>query len=328
MNRSLFPFKFLSIISGIFFLTAAIPVAAQFSTPDTSLKDSSVFEVRLPMTILDKKKQFVSGLTRADFMVYENGQPQEITFFSDEKTTSPVYVGVLMDTSPSTRTMMTFSKQAAKNFFQSVVRRGKDKAAFVTFDHEINLRQDFTEKINLLERAINSVRETGSNTALYDAVYQFCDQSLRSAAGRRVIVLITDGDDTFSRAELRDAIDIAQRTETVIYGISTSGGFLSLAPGVEAGMSGRNEGDKILARMTNETGGEAFFIRDSVALENAFARIASELHSQYVLSYRPSNQEYDGRERKIEVRFTDERKTKNYKIRTKTKYRAIPDPVR
>lgn len=316
--------KFFGLVSLFLVLTALTSVPAQ---DKDVVKASDVFEVRLPVVVLDKKKQFVANLARQDFSVLENGQPQEITSFTDEKNSPPVFVGVLMDTSPSTRMKMGFSKQAAKNFVYSVTRLKKDKGAFVTFDHEIKLRQDFTGNLGLLEKAIENVKETGQKTNLYDAIYQFCDQSLRNAAGRRVIVVITDGEDTFSRADLKDAIDLAQRTETVIFTVSTKGGFLGSVPGVEAGLP-KDQGDKILDRLAAETGGQAFFTGDMTELEQAFDKISQELRSQYVITYRPANQEKDGRERKIEVRFSDEQKAKSYKIRTKKKYRAVKENLK
>jgi len=287
---------------------------------------TKIFEVRLPVTVT-LKKNLVSGFSKGDFQVFEDGVEQEVTFFSDQKTNPPVFVGVLMDTSPSTAGKIGFSKEAAKNFIYTVTRLRKDKAAFMTFDHEINLRQDFTDKLDLLDRAVDKVNKVGSQTSLYDAVWQFSDEKLRNVPGRRVIVLITDGDDTFSRAELKDAIDIAQRTETTIFGISTKAGFLGTVPGVEAGTV-KDKGDKYLTQLCEETGGEAFFTGDMLELERAFKKISEELRSQYIITYRPANQNYDGKDRKIEVRFTDKDKGKDYKIRTKTSYRAIKDSLK
>jgi VWFA-related protein len=250
-----------------------------------------------------------------------------VTFFTDEKTNPPVYVGVLMDTSPSAAGKMTFSKEAAKNFIYTVTRVRKDKAAFMTFDNEVNLRQDFTDKLDLLDKAVDKVKKVGSQTALYDAVWQFSDEKLRNAPGRRVIVVITDGDDTFSRAELRDAIDIAQRTETTVFGISTKAGFLGTVPGVEAGTV-KDKGDKLLTQLCEQTGGEAFFTGDMLDLEKAFKKISDELRSQYIITYRPTNQNFDGKERKIEVRFRDKSKEGDYKIRTKSSYRAVRDSLK
>lgn len=283
----------------------------------------------MPVTVTDrkKKKDLVAGLSRGDFSVFEDGVQQEVTFFSDEKTNPPIYVGVLMDTSPSTSGKLTFSKQAAKDFIYTVTRLRKDKAAFMTFDNEVNLIQDFTDKLDLLDRSIDKIKKVGSQTALYDAIWQFSDEKLRSAPGRRVIVLITDGDDTFSRADLNDAIDIAQRTETTIFGISTKAGFLGTVPGVDAGTV-KDKGDKYLTRLCEETGGEAFFTGKLIELEEAFTKISKELRSQYIITYRPANQNYDGKERKVEVRFTDKSKEKDYRIRTKSSYRAVRDSLK
>lgn len=289
-------------------------------------EDVKVFEVRLPVTVKDKKKNLVSGMTKNDFVVLEDGVPQEVTFFTTEKSNPPVYVGVLMDTSASTKGKLQFSKESAMNFIYTVIKQRKDKAAFMTFDHDVDLKQDFTDKQDLLQRAVDKIKKTGSNTALYDAIWQFSDEKMRTAPGRRVIVLITDGDDTFSRASIEDAIDIAQRTETTIFGISTKEGFLGAVPGVEAGTI-KDKGDKYLTRLCEETGGEAFFTGDMLALERALKKVSDELASQYIITYRPENQNYDGKKRKVEVVFKDKEKSKNLKIRAKESYRAVRDAL-
>ncbi|MDI1242040.1 MAG: VWA domain-containing protein [bacterium] len=307
------------------FALSAMTAAAQVptATPDDSLR---TFEVRLPVTVTNKK-ELVAGLSRGDFAVFEDGVQQEVTFFTSDATNPPVYVGVLMDTSPSTAGKLQFSREAAKNFIFTVTRLRKDKAAFMTFDHQVSLQQDFTDKLDLLDRAVDKVKKTGSQTALYDAVWQFADEKLRGVPGRRVIVIITDGDDTFSRAELQDAIDIAQRTETTVFAISTKAGFLGSVPGVEAGTV-KDKGDKDLVRLAEATGGEAFFSGDMTQLERSFTRISKELQGQYIITYRPANQNYDGRARKIEVRLTNRDLEKKFKLRTKESYRAIRDSLR
>lgn len=306
----------------LFILTAF--VFSAFAQDDDPV---GTFEVRLPVTVKDKKNNLVAGLTRNDFIVYEDGVPQEVTFFTDEKNNPPIYVGVLMDTSISTQGKLDFSKQAAKDFIYTVTKVRKDKAAFMTFDHDVNLRQDFTDKLDLLDSAVDKVKKVGSQTALYDALWIFTDEKLRNAPGRRVIVLITDGDNNFSRANIEDVIDIAQRTETTIFGISTKEGFLGAVPGVELGTV-KDKGDKYLERLCEETGGEAFFTGDMLALERSFGKISNELHNQYIITYRPENQNYDGKKRKIEVRFKDKKMEKKYKIRTKDSYRAVRDTLK
>ena len=312
--------NFFSIFAIFAFVLSGVAVVSAQDDP------SRTFEVRLPVTVTHKK-ELITGLTRGDFAVFEDGVQQEVTFFTSDKTNPAVYVGVLMDTSPSTAGKLQFSKEAAANFLHTVIQLRKDKGAFMTFDHQIELKQDFTDKLDLIQKAVDGVKKTGSQTALYDAVWTFADEKLRNVPGRRVIVIITDGDDTFSRADIDDAIDIAQRTETTIFAISTKAGFLGSVPGVEAGTV-KDKGDKSLTRLCEETGGQAFFTGDMLALERAFKKISDELQGQYLITYRPANQNYDGRERKIEVRFTDAQKSKKYDIRTKKSYRAVRDSLK
>lgn len=331
--KILFRFVYFAILFSAFGLATVAQTPKSSPTPPIVVTDDTgtvkTFEVRLPVTVNDKKKKkdLISGLKRGDFAVFEDGVQQEVTFFTSENENPPVYVGVLMDTSPSTAGKMKFSKEAAKNFIYTVTRLRKDKAAFMTFDHEVNLRQDFTDKLDLLDKSVDKVNKVGSQTALYDAVWEFSDQKLRNAPGRRVIVIITDGDDTFSRADLGDAIDIAQRTETTIFAISTKAGFLGTVPGVDVGTI-KDKGDKYLTQLCEDTGGEVFFTGDMIELEKAFTKISQELRSQYIITYRPANQNYDGKERKVEVRFTDKSKDGNFRIRTKKSYRAIRDSIR
>src|SRR5207302_444878 len=229
-------------------------------TPDPSQAEViNIRRVRLPITVTDKKGQFVSGLVANDFLVLEDKVPQKIdSFTSEENNNLPLYVGVLMDTSPSTSGKIKFEQESAMNFIQTVVRPRRDRVLFATFDHEVNLRQDFTDRLELLDKAVYGVKKTGEQTALYDAIWQFCDQKMRSAQGRRALVVITDGVDTYSRADINDAIDIAQRTETTIFAVSTKAGLSSTVVGVEAGTV-KNKADKDLDRMCDESGGAAFF---------------------------------------------------------------------
>ncbi len=293
---------------------------------DAQREEIFIRRVRLPITVVDKKGQFVPGLTRSDFVILEDRVPQQIETFSDDLGKAlPVYVAVLMDTSPSTAGKLKFEQESALNFIQTVVRERKDQVLFATFDHEINLRQDFTNKLDLLDRAVSSVKKLGNQTALFDAIWQFCDEKLRTAAGRRVLVVITDGEDTYSHANLRDAIDIAQRTETTIFAISTKAGFISTVPGVEAG-SVKDKRDREMTTLAEETGGVAFFTGDMLSLERSFNKISKELRAQYLVTYKPINDRYDGSFRKVEVKLAEGRK--DLKVRTKHGYTAKADSVR
>lgn len=279
-------------------------------------------EVQLPITVMDKKEQPVAGLKVSDFIVFEDKQPQQIASFRDESAGTPIYVAVLMDTSTSAAAKLRFEKESAKDFLYTVVRVRKDKAAFATFDEDVNLLQDFTDKLDKLDTAVDSVKKPGTTTALYDAVWRMCDEKMRGVTGRRVIVVITDGEDTSSRARLEEAIEMAQRTETIIFAISTKAGFSSVVPGVEAGTV-KDDDDKKLDKLADATGGKAFFIGDRLDLERAFTRVAKELRGQYIVTYRPTNKNYDGSYRRIEVKLAAERD--GLKVRTRRGYTARAD---
>jgi Ca-activated chloride channel family protein len=283
--------------------------------------------VRVPVTVIDKKGVPVTGLTKNDFLVFEEKRPVQFDFLGEirELEKLPIYIGVLMDTSGSTAGKLRFEKEAAKNFLYSVTRTRKDHAAFVTFDDEVRLRQDFTRNLDLLEKAIDGVKTPGTQTALFDAIWQFCDEKMRTVSSpRRALVVITDGDDTYSRARIDDAISIAQKTDTIIFAISTKGGFTgSAVPGVEAGTV-KDSGDKELSKMADETGGRSFYTGDMLQLERAFKKIGEELRSQYLLTYRP-DPPFDGGYRRIEVKVNTGEK---YRVNAKRGYTADRDLIR
>lgn len=306
--------------------TAAAP--RQTPTPPDVVEDVTTSRVvRVPVTVLDKKGVPVTGLTRNDFSVLEDKRPMQFDFLGEIKELEklPIYIGVLMDTSGSTAGKLGFEKEAAKNFLYTVTRTRKDHAAFVTFDDEVKLRQDFTRNLDLLEKAIDGVKTPGTQTALFDAIWEFCDQKMRGVSSpRRALVVITDGDDTYSRARIDDAISIAQKTDTIIFAISTKGGFIgSAVPGVEAGTV-KDSGDKDLSKMAEETGGRSFYTGDMLALERAFKKIGEELRSQYLLTYRPEPP-FDGGYRRIEVKVNTGEK---YKVNAKRGYTADRDLIR
>jgi VWFA-related protein len=334
MSEALTRILFKTLAAACIIVTVALSASAQkpkvtpSPTPPPTQEGTEKFfirRVRLPITVVDKKGQFVSGLTQSDFVILEDKVPQQIETFSDDLSlTTPLYIAVLMDTSPSTAGKLKFQQESAMNFIQTVVKPRKDRVLFGTFDDEINLLQDFTDKLDLLDKAVYSVKKMGKQTALYDAIWQFCDEKMRSVPGRRVLLLVTDGEDTYSRATIRDAIDIAQRTETTIFAISTKAGFLGTVPGVEAGQVSDKK-DRDLQTLAEETGGFAFFTGDMLSLERSFSKISKELRAQYLVTYNPTNKSYDGTFRKIDVKLNDGHG--DLKVRTKRGYKAIADSV-
>lgn len=295
------------------------PAGDQQDKLDPGQIQSITVNVRLPVTVTDNKTgRFIVDLKQADFQVFEDKVPQEIIKVSAESDL-PLDVAVLMDTSNSVKPKLKFEKDAAVSFLQTMLTGRKDRALFATFDSQVELHQDLTNRLDLLTKAIDKVKAQGE-TKMYDAIYQVCEEKMLSPTTigrRRAMVIITDGEDTVSERELKDAIEIAQRSETIVYVISTkAGGFF----GVQAGTVDRKE-DKEIKRLAEETGGRAFFTAEVIELERSFSAIARELRSQYTVAYQPANDKYDGKYRQVEVKLPG---YKNLKVRTKTGYTAIP----
>src|SRR5262245_8354461 len=246
----------------------------------------------------------------------EDKIPQKILDFKNQSDL-PLDIAILMDTSNSVKPKLKFEKDAAVSFLYTMLSSRKDRALFATFDSQVELHQDFTNRLDLLTNAIDKVKAQGE-TRMYDAIYSICEEKmLASTNRRRTMIIITDGEDTVSEHTLKDALEIAQQSETVVYVISTkAGGFF----GVERGTVDKKE-DKDIKKLAEETGGRAFFTAEVLELEKSFTTIARELRSQYMIAYSPTNDKYDGKFRRIEVKLPN---YKDYKVRTKTGYTAVP----
>jgi Ca-activated chloride channel family protein len=277
-----------------------------------------ITNVTLPVTVSDKNNRFVVDLKKTDFEIIEDKTPQEIISFNPQSNL-PIDVAMLMDTSNSVKPKLKFEKDAAYSFLETVLKYRQDRALFATFDSQVELHQDLTNRLDLLTKAIDKAKAQGA-TKMYNAIYSVCEEKMMSPATigrRRVMVVITDGEDTESERTLQDAIEIAQRTETTIYVISTkAGGYF----GVQMGTVDRRE-DKDLKRLAEETGGRAFFTAEVIELEKSLTQITRELRNQYMIAYSPTNENYDGKERRIEVKLPNH---KGLKVRTKAGYKAIP----
>jgi VWFA-related protein len=273
--------------------------------------------VNLFATVRDKHKAIVTGLKQDDFQVYEDGQQQEITYFSAESNL-PITLGILMDTSGSEYYMLSAEKDAASRFLGRVLRKG-DLAMVMSFDTDVDLLADFTDDRGMLNRAINRAQINAPSSGMivqgplptsgtggtnfYDAVYLAAHDKLSEEAGRKAIVVLTDAEDTGSRLNLQDAIEAAQRTDTVVHIL------LVAADG----------GDQAVARrLTDETGGRMIVVRSEKNLEAAFDQISEELRSQYTIGYTPINKKRDGTYRKIKVEMKD----KEYSVLTRKGYYA------
>jgi len=268
--------------------------------------------VNVLFTVSDKSGKFITNLPKEDFKVYEDDQQQKISNFSNE-TNLPLSIALLFDTSASIQGRLKFEQDAAGEFFHTTLRRGTDRALLVTFDRSITLAQDFTDDAELLIKAIGKVH-AGGNTALFDAAYQAMTKKLAGHEGRHVIIVISDGDDNLSEKSIDETIEMAQKTDTVIYAVGTS------SP--ELFGSSKERGNKYLKKLVDETGGKLFFPTKGDELTKSFLEISQELRSQYTLGYRSSNTKRDGAYRKIRVAATN----KQFKVRARDGYYA-PRPA-
>src|SRR5262245_39113898 len=220
-----------------------------------------ITNVSLPVTVSDKNGRFEVNLKEADFQITEDKIPQTIISFSPQSNL-PLDVAMLMDTSNSVKPKLKFERDAAYSFLETVLQKRRDRAMLATFDSQVELHQDLTHRLDLLTKAIDKIKAPGGDRKDH-AIYSVCEEKMMSAATtgrRRVMVVITDGEDTESERTLQEAIDKAQRSETTVYVISTkSGGFF----GVQAGTVDRRE-DKELKRLAEDTGGSAYFNAEAI----------------------------------------------------------------
>lgn len=281
-------------------------------------------------TVLNRRNKLVSDLEKQDFKIFDDNSPQDIRFFS-KQTDLPLRIGMLLDTSNSIRDRIKFEQDAANNFLFSVLRRGKDEAFLMTFDDEPQVIQGFTPDTGKLRDQILRTR-AGGGTAVYDAIYEACFNELshpprppgdQPDVVRRVMILISDGEDNLSSHTRAEAIEMAQRSSVVIYTISTSTQWVTLDdPGKEKSGNRKyhlTDGDKILQDLAEETGGRAFFPYHVDDLDQSFQDIGEELRNQYSIAYNPSNHAYDGRYHKIKIEMPDH---KGYQARARRGYFA------
>src|ERR1700756_3921221 len=176
--------------------------------------------VNVLFTVADKNGRFITNLQKQDFKVAEDYTQQMISNFSNE-TNLPLSIGLVFDTSASILGKLKFEQEAAGEFFYTTLRRGTDKAFVVTFDNTVGLAQDFTDNSELLTKSLTNVHSAGT-TALFDAVYEAVANKLVGQQGRHVIIVISDGDDNSSERSIDDTIEMAQKSDTVIYAVGTN----------------------------------------------------------------------------------------------------------
>ena len=286
--------------------------------------------VQLFFNVKDKKGALIPSQTKDDFELLEDGKPQTIKYFTAESNL-PLTLGILIDTSGSQMRVLEMEKEVGGAFLNDILRE-KDEAFLIGFDVNVDLLQDFTNDVHRLKAAMNKTRiNTGGGggtiipggggnpvptgpprgTLLYDAVYLAAHDELSHEVGRKAMILLTDGEDQGSQLRVRDAIEAAQKSDSICYVLMIAdrgfyGGF---------GYSGDSE----MKKLAGETGGRVIEVGNKMdKLKEAFDQIAKELRSQYNIGYTSTNTNQDGAFRKIELRSKQ-----GYKIQTRSGYYAV-----
>lgn len=299
-------------------------------------------------TAEDKHKRFISTLKQEDIRVLEDGLPQKVFTFQ-QNTDLPLSIAILVDTSRSEERTLPEEKSAAREFLESVLRANKDEAAIVSFTGEVTLEQGFTGSLERLRRAIDRVefvppagyvgggvvvqgspggtgtppisgtnQQLAGSTAIWDAVWATSDELLQESAEhtRRAIILLTDGEDTISQVKMSEAVEKAQKADALLYAIGIGDRY----------SFGINEG--ALRKITDQTGGRAYFPRNERELKEAFSQIQRDLREQYLLAYSPANKNRDGTYRRIQIEVVNPELVKELRLNYRQGYFAkSPDAV-
>jgi len=274
---------------------------------DQAVYKANVNLVNVIFNVSDKKKKFVTDLKQSDFEIYEDGAKQEILYFTNFNLGGevPLTVALIVDTSGSVKDKLQLEIDTASEFLRKILRPNKDLALLMQFGSEVELIQDFTDDLRRLESGLESLR-AGGGTALYDAIFLACNDKLKHEAGRKVIVVLSDGDDNQSKLKKGEAIAAAQKVDVLIYGIGVKSDIFPADFGV-------------LRDFAKQTGGRFSVARTRFSeLEEAFEGIHRDLQNQYAIAYSSTNQKQDGTFRKLEVRC----KNKIFTVKTRSGYYA------
>src|SRR5579884_3704857 len=298
------------IFSGATVAQTQKPPAPPSASDQQTLRVSSTL-VNTVFTVADRngKGKFITNLKQTDFKVYEDDKLQTITNFSTE-TNLPLSIALLVDTSGSIRDKLQMEQDAAIDFFYKILHKGKDKGMVISFDSGVEVKQEFTDDPEVLADSIRKIR-AGGGTSLFDAVYLAVSERLAKEPDnrRKVIILISDGDDNSSRISQTETLEIAQRYNVIIYCISTN---------QSAYFGGKEQvrGDNVLKKLSAETGGRALFPAKVQDVDYEFKDIGEELRSQYSIGYVP-NRPDDNTFRRLRIEVVT---NKNYKARHRSGY--------
>jgi len=286
--------------------------------------------VQLFFNVKDKHGALIPNLTKDDFDVAEDGKPQTIKYFTAESNL-PLTLGIMIDASGSQRNVIDMEKEVGGAFLKQILT-DKDEAYVISFDITVDLLQDFTRDVRRLQAALNKAKvnvdyssggipgmgggpvptANAPGTLLYDAVYLSAHDMLAKEVGRKAMVLLTDGQDEGSRLKIKDAIEAAQKADSIIYVL------LCADRGFYGGMMGGYSGEGEMRKLTEQTGGRVINVGNKFdKLREAFDQVAAELRSQYNIGYTSTNTKLDGSYRKLEIKSKQ-----SYKIQSRAGYYA------
>jgi VWFA-related protein len=313
----------------VFAVASAVGLSALLLAQDDSTLKVEVSLVNILFNVRDKKSGLVGNLNKDDFKVFEDGKEQEVKFFNRE-TDLPLTIGLLIDVSASQTNLIDIEKNAAYQFFGSVLRK-QDLAFLISFGEESELLQDYTNSAKLLRAGLDGLHVSSGvggfgpgpvptisqprGTVLYDAVYVASADQLKGQVGRKVLVLITDGEDEGSKYKISQAIEAAQKADAIIYGFY----YVDRPFYMSRGMVFQGGSDSALRQMSEDTGGHVFHVDRKMSLQQAFDELQNEMRSQYAIGYTPTNAVRDGTFRKVEVRTTNH----DWKVQARKGYYAI-----
>jgi VWFA-related protein len=300
---------------------AALRQETQSKRSGESIKATSV-AVNVYAIAIGPHGELISGLNKDDFELSDEATPEKIAYFSQE-TSAGVSLGVAIDTSLSQGRLLATEQEAAKRFLRSVLQSG-DQAFVMSFDVDVRLLKDFTSATTDLARAVDSaeINATGRSileenpakptggTRLYDAVYLASNELMKARHGRKMLVLLTDGEDQGSKSTLQKSLEAAQKSDVIVYSIVVSD------PEFYSMLGASYRGSASVRKLARETGGRTIQVKSVGQIGDAFEQIARELRSQYLLVFSPSNLRHDGSFRRIRVKVPGH----NYKVRARTGY--------
>src|SRR5579864_2610191 len=309
-------------------LTSLLLLPAHVPAQDETTLKVEVNVVNILFTVRDKRGGLIGNLNKDDFTIFEDGKQQEIKYFNRE-TDLPLTIGLLIDVSASQGNLIDIERNAAYQFFGSVLRK-QDLAFLISFGEDAELLQDYTNSPALLRKGLDGLQVNSGvgglhpgpvptisqprGTILYDAVYLAAADQLKGQVGRKVLVLITDGEDQGSRYKIAQAIESAQRADAIIYGFY----YVDRAFYYGHGLVFGGVSDSELRRMAEETGRHVFHVDRKMTLQDAFTELQNEMRSQYAIGYTPTNATKDNTFRRIEIKTNN----KDWKVQARKGYYA------